>query len=249
MRQRILAATVLVSVFIGPSVTRAAEDALPILDKAIKALGGEEKLIKATALKWSADGKLTIEGNDNDFSIRYTTQGIDHVRSEFDGEFNGNVIKGTTVLDGKKGWRSFGETNPLDDDAVANEQRNAYLQVIPITLVALKDKAFKTEVTGEEKVGDKPASVVKVTGPDGKTFRLLFDKDSNLPVKLTATVVGLGGEEYDQVSLFKAYKEMGGIQKASLVEVLRNGDPFLKVTVKSFQVVDKLPADAFAEPK
>ena len=54
---------------------------------------------------------------------------------------------------------------------------NGYLQVVPITLIPLKDKAFKVESAGEEKVGEKPAAALKVTGPDGKDFTLLFDKD------------------------------------------------------------------------
>jgi len=230
-------------------VARADEAAQAIIARGIAALGGEAKLAKATALKWKAEGKLTLDGNDNDFSIQYTTQGLDHSRAEFEGEFNGNEVKGMTVLDGNKGWRSFGETNPLDADAVDNEKRNAYLQVVPITLLPLKDKAFKTELAGEEKVNDKPASVVKVTGPDGKSFRLLFDKESGLPTKMTATVVGFGGDDYEQVSFYRDFKEMDGIKKAMALEVLRDGNPFLKVTIKEFKLVDKLPADTFAEPK
>ena len=228
---------------------RADDAAQAIITKGIEALGGQAKLTKATALKWKVAGKLTIEGNDNDFAVSYTTQGIDHSRTEFQGEFNGNEIKGTTVLDGNKGWRSFGESNPLDADAIENEKRNTYLQVVPVTLVPLLDKGFKTEAAGEEPVNDKPASVVKVTAPDGKTFRLLFDKTSGLPVKLVATVVGFGGDDYEQVSIYKDYQEMSGIKKATNVELTRDGNPFLKVTLKDFQVVDKLPADAFAEPK
>ena len=51
-------------------------------------------------------------------------QGLDHYRSEFEGEFNGNPIKGVTVLNGDKGWRKFGENAmEMDEDAVANEKR------------------------------------------------------------------------------------------------------------------------------
>lgn len=251
MRRLGLGMLVLVGGVLGQAAggARADDAAMAIIDKGIAALGGEGKLAKATAMKWSAKGKLTIDGNDNDFSIRYAVQGLDHSRSDFEGEFNGNDIKGSTVLAGGKGWRSFNETNPLDDDALQNEKRNVYLQVIPITLIPLKGAGFKVEAAGEEKVGDKPAQVVKATGPDGKTFKLMFDKESGLPVKMTATVVGFGGEDYDQVSLFKEYKEMGGIKKATVHEVARDGNPLLKLTVKEFQVVDKLPEDTFAEPK
>ena len=34
-----------------------------VLDKAIKALGDEEKLSKAEAFTWKSKGKITIEGN------------------------------------------------------------------------------------------------------------------------------------------------------------------------------------------
>ncbi len=238
-----------VATLVGSDAALAADDATAVIDKGIKALGGEAKLAKATSLKWKAEGKLTVEDNDNDFSIRYTTQGIDRHKVDFEGEINGNEIKGGTVLDGDKGWRTFGETNALDADAVDNEKRNAYLQIIPITLVPVKGKGFKVESSGESKVNDKPASVVKVTGPDGRTCKLSFDKESGLPVRMEATVVGFGGDDYEQITLFKDYKDFGGIQKATKIEVKRDGKPFLNVTVKEFAVVDQLPADTFSEPK
>ena len=83
----------------------------------------------------------------------------------------------------------------LEGDGLANEKRSVYLQVIPITLVPLKGKGFKYEAGGEEKVGDKPAVILKVTGPDGKDFTLYFDKESGLPVKLVAKVIGFQGQE------------------------------------------------------
>ena len=234
---------------VGSTATQAADDASSLIDKGIAALGGEAKLAKATALKWKAVGKLIVEGNDNDISLSYTTQGLDHLRLEFEGDINGNEVKGATVLDGNKGWRTFGETNVLDADAVDNEKRNAYLQIVPIMLVPLKDKGFKAEAGGDEKVGDKSANVVKVTGPDGKTFKLMFDKESDLLVRMTATVVGFGGDDYNQVTTYGDYKDFGGIKKATKVESTRDGKPFFKLTLKEFQVVDKLPADTFAEPK
>ncbi len=239
-----------VATLIGPNAALAADnDATAVIDKGIAALGGEAKLVKATALKWKVEGKLTVEGNDNNFSVRYVTQGIDRSKVDFEGEINGNEIKGGTVLDGNKGWRSFGETNALDADAVDNEKRNAYLQIIPIVLVPVKGVGFKAESGGESKVNDKPVSVVKVTGPDGRTCKLSFDKETGLPVRMEATVVGFGGDDYEQVTLFKDYKDFGGIQKATKLELTRDGKPFLNVTVKEFAVVDQLPADTFGEPK
>ena len=188
-------------------------DAKAVLDKGIQALGGEEKLGKAGALSWKSKGTLTFSGDDNEFSGTTTTQGLDHYRVDFEGEFNGNEFHGVTVLDGAKGWRKLGDNvMDLDGEALARERRTVYLQLVPVLLVPLKGKDFKVESAGEEKVGDKPAAKLKVTGPDAKTFTLSFDKESGLPVKLVASVPGFQGDEFEQTTTFANYKDVDGIK-------------------------------------
>jgi hypothetical protein len=226
------------------------QDAKAILDKGIKALGGEEKLGKGGAFSWKAKGTITIEGNDNPISTQSTVQGLDHYRTEFEGEFGGNTIKVVTVLHGDKGWRKFADdTTDLDGDAIANEKRNIYLLVVPVTLVPLKGKGFKIEAAGEEKVGDKPAVVLKVTGPDGKDFKLSFDKETGLPVKLVANVIGFRGEDFTQETTYADYKDFGGIKKATKVTSKRDGEKFINSVVSEFKAVDKVAPDTFTEPK
>jgi hypothetical protein len=174
-------------------------DAQAVLDKAMKALGGEDKLAKLQAATWKAKGTISFGGGDNAFTSQVTVQGLDHLRQVFEGEFGGNKIQGVMVLAGDKGWRKFGDMQmELDKAGVANEKRTVYLQVIPMTLVPLKGKGFKVEPAGEDKVGGKPAVGLKATGPDGKDFTIYFDKESGLPVKQVAKVIGFMGEEFTQ---------------------------------------------------
>ena len=173
------------------------KDPNAILDKAIKAVGGEEKLKKIDGMTWKTKGAIIFNGDSNAFTSTTTVQGLDHYRSEFDGEFGGNPVKGVAVINGDKGWRMFGDQKmDMDEDAVANEKRQIYLQVIPTKLVLLKDKKYKLEAADEQKVGDKPAVGIKVTGPDGKDFTIYFDKESSLPVRTVAKVIGFGNEEF-----------------------------------------------------
>ncbi len=226
------------------------KDATAIIDKAIKAIGGEEKLAKAKVFTTKTKGTLTLEGNDNDIKAQVTVQGLDHYRSEFEGEFNGNTITGVTIVSGDKGWRKFGDNiMEFDADALANEKRTVYLAVIPSTLVPLKGKEFKLEVAGEEKVADKPAVGLKITGPEGKDFKLYFDKESGVPVKLEARVIGFRGEEYTQQSLYSNYKDFDGIKKATKIVSTRDGEKFITQEVTDYKILDKAPADAFEEPK
>src|SRR5262249_34856888 len=104
--RRLLGAMIATAMLAGPGPAARADekDATPILDKAIAALGGEEKLAKAGTATWAGTGTLTFNDNETPIKTRSTVQGIDRHRAEFEMEFNGNEVKGVTVLDGAKGW-------------------------------------------------------------------------------------------------------------------------------------------------
>jgi len=226
------------------------KDPSAVLDKAIKAMGGEEKLKKIDAIAWTTKADITFNDNTNHFTSHSTLQGVDHYRSELEGDFGGNPFKGVTVLNGDKGWRRFGDNKTdLEGDALANEKRRVLLQALPSLLVPLKGKGFKLESAGEEKVGDKPAAGIKVTGPDGKDFTLFFDKESGLPVKLVAKVVGFGGDEFTQETIYKDYKDFDGIKKATKAESKRDGQDFVKAEITEFKVLDKVDSKTFSEPE
>jgi hypothetical protein len=243
---------VTISLFVAAPATAArADDKDPkaILDKAIKAVGGEEKLGKAGAISWKTKGTINFGGNENEIKTSVVAKGLDHWRQESEGEFNGETRKFVFVLAGNKGWRKFGDDPmELDEDALANQKRTTYLQVIPVTLVALKGKDFKLEAAGEENVDGKPAAGIKVTGPDQKDFTIFFDKESGLPVKLVARVVGFQGNEHTQETTFKDYKDFDGIKKATKVEGKRDGEDFNKSEVTEFKVLESVAPDAFKEP-
>jgi len=224
------------------------QDATAILDKAIKALGGQEQLGKIKAATWKSKGTITFNGNDSDVTNSSTMQDLDHFRQEFEGQFGGNPFKGVTILAGDKGTRKFGDNNmDMDKDAVANEKRTIYLTTIPITILPLKSKDFKVETIDDDKVGDKPAVGIKVTAPDKKDFKLYFDKESGLPVKLVAKVAGFQGDEFTQETIYSNYKDMAGIKRATKVVSTRNGEKFIAEEITDFKVLDKVEPKTFTE--
>ncbi len=227
-----------------------AQDAKAVLDKAFKALGGEDRLRAVKAVSWKGTGKLTIQGSENPFTSETTLQGLDHVRASFEADFMGNEIKATTVVAGDKGWRKFGDMPmELDKDGLANEKRMMYLQLIPTTLAPLRQKEFKVEVSATEKVGDKEAVVLKVTGPDSKDFKIYFDPETGLPVKLVAAVIGFMGEEFTQETTYADYKDFEGIKKATKIESKRDGEKFIVYEISEFTVLKDVPPETFKEPE
>jgi hypothetical protein len=234
--------------FGGPVSAAGAEDANAVLDKAIKALGGEAQLAKAKTASWKTKGTIAIMGADNEITSSYTIDGLDHFRQEFESEFGGNKIKGMTILAGDKGSRDFNDMHmELDKDALANTKRTVYLAIVPMTILPLKGKEFKVESIADEMVGGKPAAGLQVTAPDKKDFKIYFDKESGLPVKTLATVAGLQGGEVIQETIYSDYKEMAGIKKATKVKATRNGAKFIEQEVTEFKVLDKVDPKTFTD--
>ena len=247
--KRFIGVTVITLLVLGSAGRVRADDkgATALIDKAIKALGGEEKLSKVKAVSYKSKGTITIGGNDNEITTSTTIEGLDKHRLEFKGKFGEMEISGVTVLNGDKGSRKFGDQNmELDKDAVANEKRTLYLNVVPMTLVHLKDKSFKVEAAGEDKVGGKPASGIKVTPADGKEFKLYFDNETGLPAKLVAKVIGFDGQEFTQETTYDGYKEVDGIKKAMKTESKKDGDKFISMEITEFKVLEKVDAKLFA---
>src|SRR5262249_17730810 len=109
--------------------------ATDVLDKAIKAIGGQEKLDNIKGVSWKAKGTIAVMGSDNPFSVAATAQGIDHLRSEFSAKFGDNDVKAITVISGDKGWRKgAGTDGALGKEQLANEKRNLYVVLAPVTL-------------------------------------------------------------------------------------------------------------------
>lgn len=243
-------AAVLVSCLGGAGRAADVKDANAILDKAIKALGGEDKLSKAKIFSVKTKGTISFGGNDNEFTTQAIHQGLDHVRQEFEGDFGGNKIKAVSVLAGDKGWRKFGEeSTELDKGALTDEKQRVYLALVPVTIVPLKSKDFKVEAIGEEQADGKPAVGIKAVGPDGREFRLYFDKQSGLPVRVVAKVAGFMGDEYTQDTTLSDYKQIGDIKKAMKSQSKRDGEKFVDLEITEFKILDKVDPQTFTEPK
>ena len=81
------------------------KEAKAILDKAIKAMGGKEKLGKVEAFSYKTKGVFTINGEDREMNGEVTVKGLNHLRREF----GNDQFHGVVVVSGDQGWRKFGD--------------------------------------------------------------------------------------------------------------------------------------------
>ena len=70
-----------------------------------------------------------------------------------------------------------------------------------------------------------------------------------MPVKQVAKVIGFQGQETTQETTYADYKDLGGIKKATKVQMKGDGEKFQDMEVTEFKVLDKVDPDVFTEPK
>ena len=224
-------------------------DVQAIVDKAIKATGGADKLAKYKAAIWKGKGKINLMGNEIDFTVETATQPPKQSRQKSEADFNGMKFERITVVNGDKGWITImGNTDVMPDDQMAAAKEELYGGWVSGLLAPLKDPAFKLAPLGEIKVGDRPAVGVKVSHKEHKDVNLYFDKDKGLLLKVQRRVKDMGGQDVDQETIFSDYQEESGIQRPRKQKTKRDGNDFLEIQITEFKSVDKLDESTFAKP-
>jgi hypothetical protein len=233
------------------SVRAADADVRALIDKGVKARGGEANLAKFPANTWKGKGKFYGMGADGiEFSGEWSSVAPLRARGEIDFEVNGMKVRFVRVLNGDMGWSKAGdEVEAMDADTLAEEKADTYATWVTSLLPLLKDKAFQLAPLGESKVGDRTAVGVKVSRKDHRDVSLFFDKENGLLLKSEFRRKDvMGGNEFTQENLFKDYKETEGIQRARKVTINRDGRRFIELEVVEFKPLEKLDESLFGKP-
>jgi outer membrane lipoprotein-sorting protein len=224
------------------------DQARGVIEKAIHARGGADRLAKIKAIKYKSKGTVHVGGQDAEYKGEFTIQFPDQTRSEIDTEFGSQAMRIVVVLNRDKGWMKFGDQSQEMPDDQLKSQRDEVFANYLTTLTPLLNKDIKITVIPDAKVNDKPADGVSVTAKDHKEIKLYFDKDSHLLIKREMQSNDGMGNDVKQESFYSDYKEIDGIKQPMKLLVKRDGEPFLDGTVSEFKVLDKVEAKDFNEP-
>ena len=219
------------------------DDAREIVNKAIKAMGGEKALAKHQTATWTEKGTYYGMGDGLPFTAKYSMQLPDKFKMEIEGVF-------TLVMNGDKGWiSSSGDTKEMSKEELAaqkSDHRAGYIAM----LVPLKDKAFTLTMLPEAKVDDKAAVGIKVTRKDYPEVKLYFDKKTHLLVK-SEFPSKAAEEKFKDVMAsmyYTNYKEIDGAQVPTHLVMKRDGKLFVEADVAEMKAVGKLDNSVFAKP-
>lgn len=236
--------------FLNP--VRAQEDAKSraVVDRAIKAHGGLDKLTKLKASASKEKGKFHGLGDAVDFTGESAVQLPDRIRNEVKTQFGGQQVSFIQILNGDKGWVKFGEmTTEMNKEALAEAKEQMNAGNIS-HLAVLTNKDYKLAPLGEVKVGDHTAIGIRVERKGYRDVSLFFDKENYLLLKMETRGKDFmqGGAEFTSTNLYGDYKKVEGIMVPYKITIQRDGKAFVEAEVTEVKVSEKLDDSVFGKP-
>jgi hypothetical protein len=196
--------TLLASAMLLGGMTVKAQSADDVVNKYIKAVGGEDAWKKVTSIKKT--GTVSIQGNEGKLILTQVDKKGFRMDLGFDipgmGPINNYLF--VTPTEGYMFFPIQGQTEPKAMSADEVKEMQEGLNVADEVL-ALKQKGTKMEYVGKEKVDEKDAHKLKYV-EDGNPVFLYFDAATNYLVKRTATVEAQG-QKMEMAATYKDYQK------------------------------------------
>jgi hypothetical protein len=218
-----------------------------LLDKAIKAAGGEEKLSKFQAAMTKSKGKFHPQDLAFTMESHFLAPSRSRTHMVFEGDEKLTMI---TVLNGDKGWQKINddEAEALEGDEL-NEERESVYSDWATMLAPLKDKAFQLSLLPEIKVDDRAAVGLQVMHRDHRNLKLYFDKENMLLVKYEMQVKDVENDKQVLEEVYLSdYKDVQGVKQAMKFIIKWDGKPQWDVFVTEVKLLDKLEDKHFEKP-
>jgi hypothetical protein len=225
------------------SLALADDTAKAIVEKAIKAHGGAEKLAKLNVRQEKKEIKYSETST-------YTMDCLIHlpqrVKSTTRGPSNYMVIK---VINGDKIWsESSGKPGEETAESLKHGKELLHEDYVVTLTPLLKDKRFKLSPLAEIKVNDRPALGVKVAAKDHADVDLYFDKDTGLLVKSEATRP-FDGKDIVMSTVYSEHKEADGLKWPRKRVDYWDEKQTRETEITELKFLDKIDDSEFAKPK
>jgi hypothetical protein len=231
-----------------PLRLHAQEEAL--LDKAVQALGGAERLGKLDAVRWKAKGTAFADNKEIGLTVEAQAVALDRARFDVDVLVDNKTISLRVGWAQGKGWAGFEQrAEDLPADAFKLVTANWYALRVAQMMSPLQGKGVKLSPLGELKINDRPAVGLKAAAKDRPELDLYFDRETGLPVR--CAFLAREGDDKPEVAYefhFGDYKEFDGLKHFTKLVVHRDGKKFMDIDVSEVKPGEKADDSTFARP-
>ncbi len=246
-RQGMVSLVALLLFAAGPALAQEAPRAL--IERAIRAHGGQERLARARADRVKMKGTLVVGTTKVPFVSETTVQLPGQFKSVVQVTGDGKTHTVVHLLNGERSIVLLdGKEQELPAPTRAQMRQTLDLEQAMRLVPLLTSPAFKLTSLGEMKLNGRETVGVLVTVGGQRELKLYFDKASALLVKSEHAVDGPGGKKVKQEAYYGNYRDVDGYRRPGQVVAFRDGTRVMDaelVEVKSFARID--PAE-FTRP-
>ncbi len=190
------------------------EDARAVIEKAIKAHGGADKLTTTHGIYMKLQAKVDgVPGNAMTMEGETWEQGNGTQKAVFHVDVGGNKMTLVQVQRDGKGWREMRRemdsvVEEISAPELADMKRSQLADRVQTLVPLLTDKKFALTALGPSKVNDVPVVGVKVATPGESDVFLYFDEKTSLLKKVEYKSTGgvVGGAEVLSATVLEDYR-------------------------------------------
>jgi hypothetical protein len=224
-------------------------EAKTVIDKAIKAHGGEDVLVKVLQARIKSKGTMVLMGMNVAFTSDLICQLPKKSKQTFTLQAGDQKITMVQVVSGSKAWVvAGGETKDIEGDELKALREDNFANHVESLVPLLKDKDFTLSSIAEAKVNGKPAAGVKVKAKDHKDVDLYFDKETGFLVRVVRDAYNPETmKEAVSEIVYSDFKDFSGVKQPVKARLSRDGKKFADVEVTNLQLLDKVNPNEFTK--
>ncbi|MFL5329684.1 MAG: hypothetical protein ACJ8C4_12295 [Gemmataceae bacterium] len=227
------------------SATLSAQTPQDIVNRAVRAHGGESALNKTKFMTQRATGRVNFQGADVD-AVREGKWALpERVLSDVEVTMQGKKVKFVLVLNGLTGWQATSGASPTDLSAATYDMLTdeAHVQWL-CTILPLTRKDLTLSAVPPATSDSQQCPGVKVAKPGKPDTTLYFHPSTGLLVKAKFKGRGPGGA-LDKEFMFSDHKEIDGVKLPMKVQDFQMGTRMGEWTVKEYRFVDRFEPNTF----
>jgi hypothetical protein len=248
MRYTASVLTVLLLASLGGAAQAADDPAHALIEHAIKAHGGQERLEKLKADRVTLKGTMFVNEQKGTFTAETTVNVPSQFRNVTLVVLDTKTIKVVQILNGDKALVTLdGVPKDVVPSALTEMREILHLDRAVRLTPLLSDKAITLAALGDSKVHDKPVAGVKISEKGYADLKMYFDKDSGLLVK-TEHDLEESGKKVTQEEYYSDFKDIGGYIRPTKLVAFRGGKKLMEAELVDAKYLDKVDEKIFAKP-
>ncbi len=228
-----------------------ADAARAIIERAVQAHGGEERLAQNRAEKVRLRGTLYVPRGAYAFDAEVTAQLPGQMKTSLeirdrDGRTQTlvNLVNAGRLSIFVNGRRETKIDPAAQQDMLAKLELQSAYRLVPL----LRDRSFSLAPLGEIKVNERPTLGVRVTARGKPELRLYFDKELGLLVKTESFLDDGAGKQVREENYLGDYKDVNGCKRFFKIAAYKEGKKVMDAEVIDVKYFERIDNGEFTRP-